>query len=429
MKKPKVAIVGAGLAGLSAAVYLYDEADVTIFEAGQVAGGRTRTLPKRGQNQFLGEIDNGQHIIIGAYQSLLCLLKQVGVQETEVFLRLPLTWYIYNGLKMRCGRLPAPLNLFFAVLCSQGITIKDKYALFKSLYSLKKYQGKDNTVQRWLNHQKVPYSVQHDFWQPMVLSALNTPLEQASIHTLLKVINDGVLSSQKSSDLLLPKKTLDEVFIQPILTFLHEKKVRVCLGSRVKSIQSACHGQVLIDDQLFDSVILATAPYHAVHLIEDKDIQAKINQLQYSAICSVYLYYNQQISLPYPMVGVKDGTVDWLFDRGALGHSSNEVAAVVSCAQLEQNHGQLVKNVHQDVLKFCPYLQEPVEYQVIIEKRATFLSNVLRPKIDGRQLTQKQIYLAGDYMHSFYPATLEGAVQSGQKAAAQCLLDWKQCHE
>ena len=86
---------------------------------------------------------------------------------------------------------------------------------------------------------------------------------------------------------------------------------------------------------------------------------------------------------------------------------------------------QLVQKIHQDVLKWCPLLSEPVASKVIMEKRAGFKSTVNRPLLAAHALSEQGIYLAGDYMHPFFPATIEGAIQSGQIAAAQCLLDWK----
>lgn len=420
-KKPKVAIVGAGLAGLSAAVYLHEEAEVHLIEASSVCGGRTRSLSKSIDD--FAELDNGQHILLGTYQSTLNLLKRINVDQKESFFRAPLRWWMDNGFQLNCPKLPAPFNLVFAIFLAKGIDFKSKLSCLKDFAKLK-FAKKDETVKSWLDRNRVASKLQQDFWYPLVLATLNTPISEASILTLKHVANDGLLEAQASSDLLLPAKPLKELFSLPAIEFLSQKKVKLKLNHRVKSIVSDPEKGVWVDDQMFDAVILAVAPFHAISLLEDKNTQILLDGLQYAAICTVYLRYKEKINFPFPMLGVADGTAQWLFDRGALVGADNEVAAVISCVTDNVDKETLVKKVHQDILKWHPNLEEPIAFRVITEKRATFKSTPTRPKLTVTSLSRPGIYLAGDYMHPRYPATIEGAIQSGQIAADRLLLDW-----
>ncbi len=420
--KPKVAIIGAGLAGLGAAVYLHEQADICLFEASSVGGGRARTLNRTLAN--FSELDNGQHILLGAYESTLNLLKQIGVDEEETFFRSPLKWWMDSGFQLNCPSVFAPANLIIAVLLAQTLSLSEKIGCLKHFDALRKV-AVDDTVQNWLQQNFVATKLQQNFWHPMVLATLNTPVEEASILTLSRVINSGLIATQHASDLLLPKKSLSAIFVAPALAFLAQKKARLVLNHRVKILNGAGLKQVSLDDEQFDAVIVATAPSQASDLIQDKSTQTHLNTLQYAAICTVYLRYQEKISFPFPMVGITEGTAQWLFDRKALTGAKNEVAAVISCMDEHTDKIQLAQKVHQDVLKWCPGLADPVDTKVITEKRAGFKSTVNRPLPSVHALSRQGIYLAGDYMHPFFPATIEGAIQSGQIAAAQCLLDWK----
>ncbi len=327
MSRPKVAVIGAGLAGLSAAASLINDAQVQVFEASKIAGGRTRSL-NRLQPDF-GALDNGQHILLGAYQSTLELLRRAGVTENEAFFRAPLRWWMDSGFQLKCPHLFAPLNLAWAVLNTQGLSFSLKLECLKTMSALTKVKV-DGTVEKWLNEHDVAYTLKQNFWTPLVLAAMNTPIEQASILTLSQIIQNGLLKSREASDLLLPKQPLNDIFGAPLVRFLETNGTKVIFERRVESVVEQENG-VLVDDTFFDRVIIATAPYQSAHLISDKVAQEKINKLQYTAICTVYLRYGQKVNLPFPMVGIAKGTAQWLFDRGVLAGSPNEIAVVISC--------------------------------------------------------------------------------------------------
>lgn len=429
--KPKIAIVGAGWAGLSAAVKLVHRADVTLFEAGKLAGGRARSFG--GDKGGFSFLDNGQHIMIGAYHGVSALMKQIGVHEQDAFVRLPLQWYLHDGLQFQTASLPAPWHILAGLLRGKNLSFSYKFKLLKDMNAL---QGRhrqhlpDMPIAAWLNERNTPRKLIAQFWQPLVWGALNTPLDQASLNILCNVLSDGVWADKAGSDYLLPKTDLGNIIANPALAYLRNHGATVRLETRVPPLENLPGGQVQVNGEAFDAVILAVGPYHAAALMPSETpdyIQTAYQNIEYRAITTVYLRYAQEVNLPAPMTGFAEGTAQWLIARGALGLPPQEIAAVVSVS----DHVGAVKadewaaKVHSDVKRACPDVGEPVASRVITEKRATIASKVNRTLPDFAWLNHRGIYPCGDYLHPRYPATLEAAVQSGMAAADLCWHDWQ----
>lgn len=433
--RPKIAVIGAGWAGLSAALTLYRQADVTVFEASRQAGGRARGLGASSKHGHLRDLDNGQHLLIGAYDSILRILAQVGVAEADAFVRQPLTWVMHAGMHMKCPKLPAPLHLIVGILRAKGLSKGDKIALLKGAKRLQALAAlaprQDVSVAEWLRQQGTSQHVIHQFWQPLVWATLNTPLAEASVKTLAAVVQEGVMSTRAHSDFLIPRISLHDLFVAPVLKYLAKHQVIISLGQRIQTLEAKGPGQVWVDGERFDQVLVCTAPYHARSLLANLgalDFEQYVDGLSYGSIATVYLHYDRPVVLPEYMIGLADGTAQWLVQRGALDFNQHEVAAVISCAQQYEGWDKQtwIDKIHADVLQVCPDLSAPLEAQVIIEKRGTILASVGREPQAHWQMNELGVYVAGDYLHPIYPATLEGAVESAQRVAAQCLLDWSE---
>ncbi len=431
MKQAKVAVIGAGWAGLAAAASLADFAKVTLFEASQQAGGRARALNQN--HPSFRSLDNGQHLLIGAYTETLRLLDLVGVEENEVFFRQPLTWHMMDGLQLSCPALPSPLHIIWGLLVAKNWQLIDKIQLLKNIGRLKKFprqKSDDIPFSQWLHQQGVSTKEVKDFWQPLVMATMNTPLTVASTEILANVLKDGVLKKRQHSDFLIPKTDLGMAFVTPVLQWLKNKNVNICLGQRIKNIESNHSSKkVYLDNEYFDAVIVATAPYHVNDLLKTvyaPETRQALQKLNYSAITTVYLQYQARPNLPKIIQGFADGMAQWIVNRDALGLGKNEVAVVCSVTQESSLYGKQdwINAVHQEIMRIDDSLMQPLAAQVITEKRATIQAAYNRVAIPTLRLSHHQIYLAGDYMHPVYPATLEGAVQSGQHAAAMLLADW-----
>ena len=422
--RPKIAIIGAGWAGLAAAVELVGQADLTLYEAGREPGGRARRL-----NSGDSLLDNGQHILIGAYRDCLQLMRKVGVDDAALMLRLPLHWQRQGGIRLQCPRWPAPLHVLAGLLTASGIGWPDKWQLARALQSLR-WQGwrlpQDITVAQWLAAQRQSAHLVEQFWRPMVLSALNTPLEQASMQILATTLCDSLGARRADSDLLLPRSDLSALFPQPALHWLRTQGLQWRGGVRVAQICPAEQG-VMVDGEHFDAAIVAVAPYHAAELLQEPVLQSQIKAFHYWPIYTAYLRYDADISMPLPMVGLQGGTLDWLFDRQSLSGERGLLAAVISAppqAVRNLERAALLDKVQADVEVLLPSLNGlvPLERQLIVEKRATFASSVGLTRPHCRSRVQS-VYLAGDWLCPDYPATLEGAVRSGLTAARQLMQD------
>ncbi|PSJ79759.1 hydroxysqualene dehydroxylase HpnE [Neisseria iguanae] len=429
--KPKIAIIGAGWAGLAAAVKLVHRADVTLFEAGRQAGGRARAFG--GDKGGFSFLDNGQHIMIGAYHSVLSLMKQIGVREKDAFVRLPLKWYLHDGMQFQTAALPAPWHVLLGLLRGKHISLAHKIKLLNDMNAL---QGRhrrnlpDISIRAWLNQRNTPRKLIAQFWQPLVWGALNTPLEQASLNILCNVLSDGIWADKAGSDYLLPKTDLGNIIANPALAYLQRCGTKIHLETRVPPLENLPSGQVDVNGEAFDAAVLAVAPYHAAALMPSETpdyIQTAYQNTEYCAITTVYLRYAQAVTLPAAMTGFAKGTAQWLISRGELGLPPQEIAAVVSVSDHvgAVTPAEWAAKVHADVRRVCPDVGEPAASRVITEKRATIASRANRSQPDFTWLHHRGIYPCGDYLHPLYPATLEAAVQSGAAAADLCWHDWQ----
>lgn len=421
--RPRVAIIGAGWAGLAAAIHLSDRVRLTVFEAGREPGGRARSVLL--DNQLL---DNGQHILIGAYHRSLALMEKVGVNIESAFVRLPLTWNVHNGIQLRCPLLPSPLHFAWALLSAQGISWWDKWHMMRAVEKLKRKGWKaepDLSVAHWLQATHQQGNLTDGFWQPLVLSALNTPLDQASLNTLAHVLADSLGGKREDSDLLIPRLDFSTLFAKPAWDFLGEQSVELRSGWRVQTLIPDGE-QIIVDNETFDAVICALPSYQLAPLLpENHKLLSSIHAQQFEPISTVYLHYPLLPKLSGPMTGLTQRSTHWLFDRERLSGNQGVVAGVISCSadMLTLSHEELIQLVSADVRLIDSFAGEPDWGKVITEKRATFASVIGRPIPRPRLSHIRYGYVAGDWAHCIYPATLEGAVQSGYSAAEALLRD------
>ena len=421
--KKRVAIVGAGYAGMAAAVALVDAGhEVTVFETSKVLGGRARKVELDGHT-----VDNGQHILIGAYRDTLALMKKIGVKEEQAFLRLPLT-LSYPGFSICAPRLPAPLHLAFALLTAEGLSWSEKFSAIQFMQWLKKRNfklDKDCTVNALLDAQAQPAVLYRYLWEPLCIGALNTPAATASAQVFANVLRDSLAADRAASDLLIPRVDLSALLAEPAARYVEAHGGQVRLSTAVGNIQRSERGYRLdIDpDVEYSHVIVAVAPYHLPRLLPDQPelaaLRAQVETLAWEPIVTCYLRYPSGTRLPQPMLGITDGNAHWFFDRGQLDGTDGLIAAVTSARGRHQELGKeaLATAIDAELRSLHPQLPAPLTSQVITEKRATFACtpNLQRP---ATLTAMHGLLLAGDYVASDYPATIEGAVRSGLKAAA-----------
>ncbi|WP_410497465.1 hydroxysqualene dehydroxylase HpnE [Chitinibacter sp. S2-10] len=453
--KKRAAIIGGGYAGMAAAVELAAAGvEVTVFEAGKVLGGRARRVERASLSSHASvnkpvPLDNGQHLVIGAYSELLRLMTQCGVDLDAAFLRQPMRLQVEPDFLLTCPKLPAPLHLAVALIRAKGLNWSERWALIRAI-QVAKWRGwkpgtksglaagsRDATVAEWLLEQRQPERLISRFWTPLTLAALNTPLELASAQVLLNVLRDSLGGRRAASDLLLPKVDFSALLPEPAAAYIQKNSGYIQLGQRVKSLQGNTDGWYLDgDDQRFDAVIVATAPHQAAKLLADVDQTSVLAQQlaawPYQPIVTVYLQYEAEVKLSQPMLGLSDAISQWVFDRGVTHDCAGLIAVVISAQGIHSglSHDELALAVQEELHQRLGLPDLVLQQQVITEKRATFACtpDLVRPE---NRTAVRGLYLAGDYTAGLatmsgkdrgeYPATLEGAVRSGVKAARAVL--------
>jgi squalene-associated FAD-dependent desaturase len=397
-----VAIVGAGYAGMAAAVTLAERGiPVTVFEAGWVPGGRARRVVSQGH-----ALDNGQHILIGAYTELFALMRKVGV-PSDALLRVPLELRYPGRFSLRALWFPAPLGLVAGFLLAKGASFSERAGALAFLHRMRRAGfriAEDLSVEALLEREGQTGALGRYLWRPLCVSALNTPAREASAQRFLSVLRDALCGGAEASDLLLPRVDLSRLFPEPAADFIRAHGGEIRYGSAVRTVSE-------LDS--YNKIILAVGPHQL------KNVAPELaHGLAYQPIYTCYLQYPESVRLDFPMLGLADGLVQWVFDRGRLIGEKGRLACVISA---QGDHQQmtldaLAERCDRELGDMLPGLPAPLWSRVIAEKRATIACAVGLRKIS--QTTPMQgVYLAGDYTDPEYPPTLEAAVRSGVRAA------------
>lgn len=430
MRPTKVAIIGGGVAGLSAAVTLaHAGVNVTVFEASTQLGGRARGITYK--NLML---DNGQHILLGAYRETLRLLALTAPTASASLLRLPLSLRV-TDLKRNSTLLletpkylPAPLHLLFGLLNANGLSTKDKWFAIRMMLWMKLYRFQlkhDQPLSTFLSQQKQTNTLIQKLWEPLCLAALNTPLQLASAQVFLNVLRDSFNQKTRDSDLLLAMTDLTSLISTPFANYVTQHGGEVLLNAPVKQITPQSGGYRIAtaaESMDFSHVIIGCGPHQLAQIAGDlPKLHGLVDQFTYQPITTVYLQYEPHIQLAQAMQGMVNSASQWVFDRGQLCGQPGLLAIVISAhAPFEQTQQAQADSVHQELLGLMPDLKQPLWHKVITEKRATFSCETSLNRPDNKT-SYKDLYIAGDYTAGDYPATIEGAVRSGINAANMLL--------
>jgi hydroxysqualene dehydroxylase len=425
-----VAVIGGGYAGMAAAVTLAErKVPVTVFEAARTLGGRARRVEHREM-----PLDNGLHILIGAYSETLRLMRLVGADPDRLILRLPLAWRIHGRFSLKAAPLPAPLHLLAGLAAASGAPIAERVGAARFLMRMRR-RGyaleRDTTVHALLESHSQGERMTRLLWRPLCVSALNTPVETAGAQAFLNVLRDSLDGDRSASDLLIPRTDLSRLFPEPAAEYIRANGGAVLTGQRVTAIDAA-NGDPgragagftvqSAEARHFSHVICALGPHHAGAFLIGISALAEaadaVARMTYQPIYSIYLAYPRQVRLPAPMLGFENPVLQWAFDRGTLSGQQGLIGAVISAAGPHQDltQDELGRLVHQELQQQLGRLPEPLWCRVIAEKRATFACTPGLKRPESRT-PLRNFFLAGDYTASDYPATIESAVRSGVKAA------------
>ncbi len=429
----RVAVIGGGWAGLTAAMQACHQGHrVDLFEMAPQLGGRARSADfqasaaEKAAPKAL-RLDNGQHILIGAYTQTLSCMQRLGIHTDTAFLRMPLALVGPDGVGLKLPPGNPSVAFLRACLAVSHWRLRDRLRLLLWAGTQLRHRFQCDpqwTVTELCRH--LPSPVQAQLIEPLCVAALNTPATSASAAVFLRVLQDALLSGPGSSDLLLPRQPLGALLPEPAHRTLVAAGTGIHLTHRVNAIRPHSSAGWWVDGTHFDGVILACSSKEAARLAEPWAPQwaADAQSLRFEPIITAY--FGGKAHKPAwaaPMLMLPSDTehqpAQFVFDHGEISGHAGVYAAVVSGAAAWVKRGPgpteaaLRAQLHQQLPGTfegeCPLLG------LITEKRATFSCSPALRRPTAR--VADALSAAGDYIEGPYPATLEGAVRSGMRAA------------
>jgi squalene-associated FAD-dependent desaturase len=445
-----IAIIGGGWAGHAAAVTLVNKGcKVSLYESARVLGGRARAVTLFPAENFAPvTLDNGQHILLGAYTASLKMLRTVGVDVNSAFLRLPLQmcYPAGSGMHFETPRLPAPWHLAMGLMRATGLSRDDKMALARFSTTAKWMKwvlNTDCTVAELLVRYDQTERIVKLLWEPLCIAALNTPIYEASAQLFLNVLRDSLGARRGHSDMLIPRIDLSRCFPDAAAKWISAHGGEVHTGTTIDALLRttspntpwALHDRQGTTLAHVDGIVIATPPEQAAQLLAPHQAVDDLQNFNYQPITTCYLQYSSDVQLDRPFYALaadkqQNHWGQFVFDRGVISqkdptHTQAGLLAVVistSSHAIAQGHTQLAEDVAAQLASVFQRndLAHPLWAKIISEKRATFAAtpNLARPE---NKTDTDRIVIAGDYTQSDYPATLETAIRSG-KTAAESLL-------
>ncbi|HEU0304630.1 MAG TPA: hydroxysqualene dehydroxylase HpnE [Gaiellaceae bacterium] len=395
-----VAVVGGGLAGLSAALELADAGcHVTLYEARPALGGAVQTLPER-EGDPEPPPDNGQHIALGCFTEYLRFLRRIGEGGSYRRLSLALPVIGGDGREATIGRSPA------SVLRYGHLGVRDRLRVARAVRRLPQAGSETETFGALLRRLGCSDASIHRFWDVFIRPALNLRTDEVSARWGVFTVRTALLADRAASDVILPARPLGRMHGDAARRALEAAGATVLTSSRVESL----------DDLEAEAIVVATPPAEAASLLGVPD-----PELEHSPIVSVHLLFDRRI-LGHVLAALLESDAHWVFDRGALtGHEPPEggqyVTVVSSGAPelMEIRGRELVDRIAAQLVERLGNA-ELLWSRVSREPHATL---ALRPRVarPGAPTDRASIVRAGSWTETGWPATMEGAVRSGVAAA------------
>lgn len=426
-------VVGGGLAGLSAAVYLSEkEFEITLLESSPKLGGRTYSLYNE---QFEDYFDNGQHILLGCYEETLkYLAKTNSLSKLDFQASLDIPLIIAGGAvhRLKSANRFYPFNLLYAILNYKALSVKERFKVldfFLDLMCCESCDLKNKTILEWFECKKQTGNTIKSLWEILVVGIMNTTPEKASAELFNEVLKRIFLDGNEASTMIIPKVGLTELFADGAVDYITDKNGKIILSEKIISFETKENKIVkLYSDKKhyenFDAVILAIPTYAAEKIYSvGNNTKLEIPQLAYSPILNVHIWLKQNPFREkfYGLVGSK---VHWLFNHGK--HISITTSAAEELIGIENN--EIKRQICSEIEKYFPIFNSEMvaDYKVIKEKRATFIPDIASNESRKNfKSSFENIIFAGDWVETGLPSTIESAVLSGRLAAESVITSLK----
>ncbi|MGH6624241.1 MAG: hydroxysqualene dehydroxylase HpnE, partial [Burkholderiaceae bacterium] len=390
-----VAVIGGGWAGCAAAADLAATGRrVLLLEAGRELGGRGRRVELE-LDGAAHVLDNGQHLMLGAFSETAALLAQLGVPLDSVIARQPFEIFHAHGLRLRAGRWPAPWHLAVALLTARSLSLTDRIALASFLPRARRQSWKvdpDREATGWLSSMRQTPELIANLWRPLCVAALNTPIERASAQILANVLRESLGADAPASEMWLPRTDLSSLMPEAAERLIVRNGGEVRLAARVDLARYAPesarwslavrtrgeHTAVEVESLVYAAAPLMLPRVFGLHAEALRPALRLIERFRYEPIVTTYLKYSPETRLPRPMVALADDAPDrrygqWVFDRGALDpRNAGVLAAVISAGGPHEDEpldrlGEVIGWQLREELG----LPAPRAVRTIVERRAT----------------------------------------------------------
>jgi squalene-associated FAD-dependent desaturase len=443
-----VAVIGAGFAGMSAAVRLAAKgARVLLMESRSRLGGRATAFIDRETGEL---VDNGQHILLGCYRETLGFLGEIGALDrltVQRHLRVPMIDRQGQRSRLECPMLPAPVHLLAGLWDWEALDWTDRLAVLRMTGPLKlaarQMRAEDRqragsakiaaspgeTVDNWLVRNGQTARLREMLWEPLALAALNQPPSQAAAPVFARVLAEMFGPSPTAASIVLPTVPLHEMYAEPAREFLHDRACEVRTGAtaavdidgdRVRGVR--CAGQ-----SWAVGAVVSAVPWFAIgDVVDDRapalePLRRHARAMASSPIVTVNLWFDRPV-LDEPFLGLPGRAMQWAFEkRGGNGDGASRLSLVSSGASAltGQSNAALIALAHAEIVAALPpaHAATLLRATVIREPRATFSLAPGQPPRPGTRTPVDGLYLAGDWIETGLPATIEGAVRSGHRAA------------
>jgi squalene-associated FAD-dependent desaturase len=441
----RVAVVGGGWAGCAAAVTLAAAGiPVTLLEHAKTLGGRARRVSFGAL-----ALDNGQHLLIGAYDQTRELLALVHGADrvAALFRRFPLTIRPFGSMARRAvavvaWRAPAPFHLAGGVAFARGLDVAERIAVFADFRRLVRAGfrcPRAATVAEYFAG--TPRRAFAAIWAPLCLAALNTPPQAASAQVFANVLRAAFSGAARRSEFLVPAVDLSACFPEAAARFIERHGGSVRVGVAARAVVADGAGVVVGlagGTESFSAAIVAVGPHQLAATVGAESGRdpawhatlARVNAFAYESITTIYLAFAKRVPLGVPLLRLDDAPGQWAFDRSAAlasdpaSGAASLIAVVISAGGPHDtlDHAMLSRDVEAQLRRLAPDLPAAIWSRVIAERRATYACTpaLVRPM---HGCITPGVYLCGDYTDPEFPATLEAATRSGVAAARALIVD------
>jgi squalene-associated FAD-dependent desaturase len=430
---PEIAIIGSGLAGLTAAVTLSSKGfKVHLFEGSKKGGGRAGSFPftpahplDNSQKEY--QLDNGQHIMMGCYHETLSLLREISAIDKISIQDKMEVKVIGNNQKsymLKSGSMPYPLSLLQALMGFDLLNFREKLSAVKFVNQLKSLEinSLDRlTVKEWLDQNGQTGALSTGLWEILCIGTLNTSPDKASASIFARILKIVFLGGKVNSKIVVPAVNLSSLFVEPAIRFIRSRGGTVEFSTPVNMINSTNSSsfELISRDQsigYFPDVIFAV-PHHAlkkINGIEQHLPSIPNRELEYSSITTFHLFLKIN-PLKDDFLALTGSPVQWVFNHG------DYITTVTSSSSNwdKMSESDILKIIVSELKKYLNLNEAEIyDYKMVKEKRATFVcgGENLKHRL-GCCTENPGLFFAGDWTDTGLPATIEGAVLSGRTAA------------